>query len=68
MNALIPAGDRILLISACSSHKSLNWCADRYTAVAKYASDQHATTVVLTGGRSDPELSMGKAIENQQSL
>jgi heptosyltransferase I len=67
VNALIPAGKRILLISPCSSHKSLNWRADRYTAVAKYASDQHATTVVLTGGPTDLELSIGEAIENSMN-
>jgi len=67
VNALIPAGKRILLISPCSSHKSLNWCVDRYTGVAKYVSDQHATTVVLTGGRSDLELSIGEAIENSMN-
>ena len=67
VNPLIPAGKRILLISPCSSHKSLNWFVDRYTAVAKYSSDQHAATVVLTGGRSDLELSIGEAIESSMN-
>lgn len=63
MTSIIPAGERILLISPCSSHQSLNWCVDRYAAVAKYAVDQLDMTVVLSGGRSDLERSIGEAIE-----
>lgn len=64
VRSVIPEGKRILLISPCSSHQSLNWCVDRYTAVAKYAVDQRGITVVLSGGRSDLELSIGETIEN----
>jgi heptosyltransferase I len=63
VNSFIPAGERILLISPCSSHQSLNWCVDRYTAVAKYAVDQKGMTLVLSGGPSDLERSIGEAIE-----
>ena len=63
VTSIIPAEERILLISPCSSHQSLNWCVDRYAAVAKYAVDQLDMTVVLSGGRSDLERSIGEAIE-----
>ena len=64
VDSLIPAGNRILLISPCSSLQSRNWRADRYTAVANYAVKQHGMTVVLSGGRSDLEKSIGEAIES----
>ncbi len=64
VDAVIPAGKRVLLISPCSSHPSRNWHADRYAAVADFAVDQHGMVVVLCGGHSDRELSAGKAIES----
>ncbi len=63
VNAAIPAGKRILVISPCSSHQSLNWRADRYAAVANYAANQLGMAVVLSGGRSDLEISIGETIE-----
>ena len=64
VDSLIPTGKQILLISPCSSHQDLNWRVDRYAAVAKYAVNQHGMTVVLSGGRSDLEKSIGEAIES----
>ena len=63
VSRLIPAGERVLLISPCSSHQSLNWCVERYTAVAKYAVDRQGMTVVLSGGPSDLERTLGETIE-----
>jgi len=63
VRSVIPERNRILLISPCSSHKSLNWCVDSYTTVANYAVNQLDMTVVLSGGPSELELSIGKAIE-----
>ena len=52
----------LLLISACSSHSSRNWSADRYASVADYAIDTHGMTVVLSGGPSETELEVSNAI------
>ncbi len=51
-----------LLISACSSHTARNWTADRYAAVAGYASHMHHMRVVLVGGPSAIEREMGRKI------
>jgi heptosyltransferase I len=51
-----------LLISPCSSHATRNWTAARYAAVADHAAHAHGMRVVLVGGRSARESSMGAAI------
>lgn len=53
---------KVLLISPCSSHLLRNWLVDRYAAVADYAADL-GMQVVICGGRSDQEVSMGREIE-----
>jgi heptosyltransferase I len=63
VNDLIPRAGRVLLISPCSSHVHRNWRAERYAAVADYACERHGMTVVLSGGPSALEASLGKAIE-----
>ncbi len=63
VDALIPAQQRVLLISPCSSHVQRNWRAERYAAVADYASEKHGMTVVLSGGPSALEAEVGSAIE-----
>jgi len=63
VNGLIPGKARVLLISPCSSHVHRNWRAERYAAVADYASERHGMTVVLSGGPSTLEASIGAAIE-----
>ena len=40
-----------------------NWRAERYAAVADYAMERHGMTVVLSGGPSALEASVGAAIE-----
>ncbi len=64
ISAIIPAGERVLLVSPCSSLQSRNWSIDRYTAVANYAVKQHGMTVVLSGGGSELERSIGETIES----
>jgi heptosyltransferase I len=61
---MIPDGNRVLLISPCSSHPARNWRAQRYAAVADYAAREHGMTVVLSGGPSALEASIGEAIES----
>jgi len=63
VNDLIPGAARVLLISPCSSHVHRNWSAERYASVADHAIERHGMTVVLSGGPSALEASIGKAIE-----
>ena len=63
VNDLIPTATRVLLISPCSSHVHRNWSAERYAAVADHAIERHGMTVVLSGGPSALEATIGKAIE-----
>ncbi len=53
----------ILLISPCSSHPLRNWQADRYAAVADYASSQLGMSIVLSGGPGTLDIDTGAAIE-----
>ncbi|HEY1899545.1 MAG TPA: glycosyltransferase family 9 protein [Steroidobacteraceae bacterium] len=59
---LIPEGIRTLIISPCSSHALRNWSAERYAALADYASQVHGLQVLLCGGPSSLEREMGAAI------
>lgn len=62
---LVPADKPLLLISPCSSDRRRNWrnwSPDRYAAVADHAVERHDMQVVLSGGRSDQEKAMGRAI------
>jgi heptosyltransferase I len=52
-----------LLISPCSSHPLRNWQADRYAAVADYASGQLGMSIVLSGGPDALEIETSGAIE-----
>ena len=65
---LIPANRRVLLISPCSSHVQRNWRAERYAAIADYASERHGMTVVLSGGPAALEAEVGRAIETAVRL
>jgi len=62
-NKILPGEQSTLLISPCSSHALRNWSAQRYAAIADYAIDSLAMRVLLTGGSSELEVSMGEAIE-----
>lgn len=56
-----PEGKPALLISPCSSHPLRNWLPERYAAVARHAQSK-GWQVVLCGGRSALERSVGDAI------
>jgi len=64
---LLPAEQRILLISPCSSHRYLNWLPDRYAAVADYTIAEHGMHVLLIGGGTEIETSLGLAIEQSMT-
>lgn len=51
----LPNDKRILLISPTSSHRLRNWKAERYAAVADYATHELGWRVVLCGGPSEFE-------------
>jgi heptosyltransferase I len=53
---------KVLIISACSSHKLRNWSAERYAELADYAIERHGMQVILSGGPSDIEVNMAKDI------
>jgi heptosyltransferase I len=53
-----------LLISPCSSHVRRNWRAQCYAEVADHAVRAHGMRVVLTGGPTNAELNMARAIES----
>ena len=58
----LPAGQRYLVLSPCSSHSLRNWLPERYAAVANFASEKLGLTPVLVGGKSALELAMAAAI------
>lgn len=61
----IPAGQRSLLISPCSSQRFRNfrnWPAEHYAAVANHAHDHHGLQVLLTGASSALETSYAERI------
>jgi heptosyltransferase I len=60
---LVPDAQPTLLISPCSSHRARNWRAERYAAIASHAVHSHGMRVILCGGRSDIERTMGAQIE-----
>jgi heptosyltransferase I len=55
-------GQATLVISPASSHALRNWHPDRYAAVADHAARALRMRVVLAGGPSDAERSLGDAI------
>jgi heptosyltransferase I len=60
---LVPDARPTLLISPCSSHPLRNWQPQSYAAVADYAARRHGMRVILTGGPTGAEQTMGAAIE-----
>lgn len=58
----IDGNKRVLIISACSSHKLRNWQAERYAALADYAVTKHDMQVILSGGPSAIEVDMAENI------
>src|ERR1700722_13717326 len=60
---LIPDAQPTLVISPCSSHVLRNWPAARYAALAAHAIARHRMRVILAGGGSLLERSVGQQIE-----
>jgi heptosyltransferase I len=58
----LPFGEKILLISPCSSHERRNWSAANYALVGDHASREHGLRVILSGGPSALERRMGSEI------
>jgi heptosyltransferase I len=58
-------GQPVLVISAASSHALRNWRAERYAAVADHAAQALRMRVVLTGGPSPIERTLGDAIASR---
>jgi heptosyltransferase I len=65
---LIPANQRTLLISACSSHSARNWLPERYAAVAEHAVRKHGMQVILCGGPATIEREMAVAIAKRTTV
>lgn len=63
--SVMPGGRRTLLVSPCSSHPARNWRAERYAAVADYAAETLGLDIVLSGGPSEAEREIGRAIESK---
>lgn len=64
-NKVIADGERVMIISPCSSHPLRNWRAEYYAQVADYAIGGLGLKVVLCGGRSELERNMGAEIERR---
>ncbi len=62
-DANLPAEGRILVVSPCSSHPARNWSTERYAAVADHAIERLGMQVVLSGGPTELERAIGRAIE-----
>jgi len=56
---------KILIISACSSHKLRNWSASRYAQLADYAIEHYGMQVILSGGPADIEVNMAREITSE---
>ena len=63
-NKHISGDKKLMVISACSSHKLRNWSAERYAAIADYAIEKYQMQVVLSGGPSDIEINMSEEIQS----
>lgn len=62
---IIPAGQRTLMISPCSSQRARNfrnWPVERFIAVAQYAEQQHGMRVLVSGGPSELEKEYAREI------
>jgi heptosyltransferase I len=64
----IGAGERTLIVSACSSRRARNWRAERYAAVIDHAVRRHGLKVLLCGGPTDFERDLAAAIERAVSV
>ncbi|RDH81531.1 MAG: glycosyl transferase [endosymbiont of Galathealinum brachiosum] len=53
---------KVLIISACSSHKLRNWSVSKYAELADYAVEHYSMQVILSGGPADIEVEMANEI------
>jgi heptosyltransferase I len=60
--ALVPDARPTLIISPCSAHPARNWRPERYAAIAEHAVEAHGMRVILCGGPSPAERTMGASI------
>lgn len=60
--AIAPEGTRVLIVSPCSSHLLRNWRPEYYASVCDHAVRKSGLRVVLCGGRSAMEQSIGAQI------
>jgi heptosyltransferase I len=60
--SLVPDGDRVLVVSPCSSHALRNWRPERYAAVIEAAQRDHGLRTILCGGPSNIEKAMAAEI------
>ncbi|PCH59826.1 MAG: ADP-heptose--LPS heptosyltransferase [Gammaproteobacteria bacterium] len=65
LSKLIPGKDPYVVISPASSHALRNWSVEGYAVVADHLIRVHKLRVVLSGGKSELERSLGIAIERQ---
>ncbi|CAN5342892.1 glycosyltransferase family 9 protein [soil metagenome] len=69
----IPEGERVMIVSPCSSEMRgryrnfRNWSAENYAAVIDYAARRHGLQPLLTGGGSALERDYGAQIESLAS-
>jgi heptosyltransferase I len=63
----LPSAQPILMISACSSHVLRNWRSTHYAQIADHAANSLGMQVVLIGGPSELERSVGFEIESAMS-
>ncbi len=62
------AGERLLVISPCSSRPVRNWRAEHYARAAQFAARDLGMRVLLTGGPTAMEKAMGNAITSQAGV
>lgn len=60
--ALIPATEKYIVISPCSSKDYRNWNSKSYAAIADYIKDHYHYNVLLSGGNSQTEQRYAKEI------
>jgi heptosyltransferase I len=61
--ALLPDAQPTLIVSPCSSHSARNWRPERYAAIVDHAVRTHGMRVILCGGPTPLERTLGEQIE-----
>lgn len=66
--ALVPDGDRVLVVSPASSHPLRNWLPERYAAVIDAARREHDLRTILCGGPGQRDRELAEAIKSRVSV